>query len=65
MKTRMKRFGVIAASTPIEALETKSDSASPSSDDNARLVVTRAANFAILESISVFVDDVQVADLAL
>jgi len=46
----MKLFGIIAASTPIEALETKSDSASPSSEDNARLAVTGAANFAILES---------------
>ena len=72
MKTRMKLFGIMvaiacsfAASTPIQAQEAKSDSASASSDDNARLVVNRAANFGILESISVFIDGVQVADLEL
>ena len=72
MKTRMKLFGIIvaiacslAASRPIQAQEDKSDSASASSDDNARLVVNRAANFGILESISVFIDGVQVADLEL
>lgn len=54
-----------AASTPIQAQEAKSDSAAASSSDSARLVVNRAANFGILESISVFVDGVQVADLAL
>jgi hypothetical protein len=68
----MKLFGIMvaiacsfAASTPIQAQEAKSDSASASSDDNARLVVNRAANFGILESISVFIDGVQVADLDL
>jgi hypothetical protein len=68
----MKLFGFIvaiacsfAASRPIQAQEDKSDSASASSGDNARLVVTRAANFGILESVSVFVDGVQVADLEL
>ena len=55
--------GSFAASTPIQAQEAKSDSAS--SSDSARLVVNRAANFGILESISVFVDGVQVADLEL
>ena len=54
-----------AASTPIQAQEAKSESASASSGDNARLVVNRAANFGILESVSVFVDGVQVADLEL
>jgi len=54
-----------AASTPIQAKEAKSDSASASSNKNARLVVTRAANFGILESVSVFVDGVQVAELEL
>jgi hypothetical protein len=54
-----------AASAPIRAQEAKSDVASASSDDNARLVVNRAANFGILESISVFIDGVQVADLEL
>jgi hypothetical protein len=72
MKTGMKLFGIMiaiacsfAASTPIQAQEASSDSASASSDDNARLVVNRAANFGILESISVFIDGVQVADLEL
>ena len=54
-----------AASTPIQAQEAKSDSASPGSGDNARLVVNRAANFGILESVTVFVDGVQVAELEL
>jgi hypothetical protein len=54
-----------AASIPIQGQEAKSDSASASSSDNARLVVNRAANFGILESINVFVDGVQVADLGL
>src|SRR2546425_1893850 len=54
-----------AASTPIQGKEAKSDSASAGSDDNARLVVNRAANFGILESVSVFVDGVQVAELEL
>jgi hypothetical protein len=52
-----------AASTPVQAQEAKSDSASASSGDNARLVVNRAANFGILESVNLFVDGVQVADL--
>ena len=70
MKTRIKLSSIMvaiagsfAASTPIQAQEAKSDSAS--SSDSARLVVNRAANFGILESISVFVDGVQVADLEL
>jgi hypothetical protein len=53
-----------AVSTPIQAQEAKSDAAS-ASDDNARLVVKRAANFGILESVKVFVDGVQVAELEL
>lgn len=72
MKTRMKLFVIMvaiacsfAASTPIQAQEAKSDSALASSGDNARLVVNRAANMGILESINVFVDGVQVADLGL
>jgi hypothetical protein len=70
MKTRIKLSSIMvviacsfAASTPIQAEEAKSDSAS--SSDSARLVVNRAANFGILESIRVFVDGVQVADLEL
>ena len=54
-----------AADTPIPAQEAKSGSVSPSSSDNARLVVNRAANFGILETVNVFVDGVQVAELEL
>jgi hypothetical protein len=53
-----------AASAPIRAQEEAApDSASARSGDNARLVVNRAANFGILESVNVFVDGVQVADI--
>ena len=55
----------LAASTPILAQEEMSSAASSGSSDRARLVVNRAANFGILESINVFVDGVQVADLGL
>jgi hypothetical protein len=72
MKTRIRLFGIMvaiacsfAASTFIQAQEARSNSASASSNDNARLVVNRAANFGILESVSVFVDGVQVANLEL
>jgi len=54
-----------AADTPIRAQVAKSDSASPGSGENARLVVNRAANFGILESVTVSVDGVQVAELEL
>ena len=53
------------ASTPIQAEEAKSNAASARSGDNARLVVNRAANFGILESVNVFIDGVQVAELEL
>jgi hypothetical protein len=49
-----------AASTVIQAQEPKVISAS---GDNARLVVTRAANFGTFEFVNLFVDGVQVADL--
>jgi hypothetical protein len=55
----------LKAGTPIQAEEAKSDSASAGSGDNARLVVNRAANFGILETVNVFVDGVQVAELEL
>ena len=64
-ENRMKLFGIMVASTPIQAQESKSDSALASSSNNARLVVNRAANLGILESVSVFVDGVQVAELEL
>jgi hypothetical protein len=54
-----------AASTPIQAEEAESKSAPASSSDNARLVVNRAANLGILESINVSVDGVEVAKLEL
>ena len=49
-----------AASTVIQAQEPK---VNPASDDNARLIVGRAANFGTLEFVNLFVDGVQVADL--
>jgi hypothetical protein len=55
----------LKADPPTPAQEAKSDSAPPGSSDNARLVVNRAANFGILESVTVFVDGVQVAELEL
>ena len=54
-----------AASTPIQAREARSNSASARSDDDARLVVTRAANFGTFQYLNLFVDGVQVADLGL
>jgi hypothetical protein len=55
----------LKAGIPIQAQEDKANSASVSSADSARLVVHRAANFGILESVNVFVDGVQVAELEL
>jgi hypothetical protein len=52
-----------AASTPIQAREARSNSVSPGSDDNARLVVTRPANFGTFQYLNLFVDGVPVADL--
>ena len=52
--------GSFAASTVIQAQEPKENSVS---GDNARLVVTRAANFGTFEFVNLFVDGVQVADL--
>jgi hypothetical protein len=53
----------LAASAPIQAREARANSASARSGDNARLVVTRAANFGTFEFVNLFVDGVQVADL--
>ena len=68
----MKLFGIMVAiacivslSTPSRAEEARSGSTAVSSRDSARLVVNRAANFGILESVNVFVDGIQVADLGL
>jgi hypothetical protein len=54
-----------AASTPIRAQESRSEAVPAVSGDNARLMVNRAANFGILESVNLFVDGVQVAELEL
>ena len=54
-----------AASTPIQARVASSNSASARSKDDARLVVTRAANFGTFQYLILFVDGVQVADLGL
>ncbi len=55
--------GSFAASTSIQAREARADSASGSSGNNARLIVTRAPNFGTLEFVNLFVDGVRVADL--
>src|SRR5207237_1523915 len=54
-----------AASTPIQARGARSNSASARSEDDARLVVTRSANFGTFEYLNLFVDGVHVADLGL
>ena len=54
-----------AASTPIQAREARSNSASARPEDDARLVVTRAANFGTFQYLNLFVDGVHVADLGL
>jgi hypothetical protein len=54
-----------AASTPIQAGVDRSNSASARSKDDARLVVTRAANFGTFQYLILFVDGVQVANLGL
>jgi hypothetical protein len=54
-----------AASTPIQAGEARSNSGSARSEDDARLVVTRAANFGTFQYLILFVDGVRVADLGL
>jgi len=52
-----------AASTPIQARVARSNSASARSEDDARLVVSRAANFGTFQYLILFVDGVHVADL--
>ena len=54
-----------AASTPIQARVARSNSASARSEDDARLVVTRSANFGTFQYLILFVDGVHVADLGL
>ena len=52
-----------AASTPIQARVARSNSASARSEDDARLVVSRAANFGTFQYLNLFVDGVRVANL--
>ncbi len=54
-----------AASTPIQAREARSNSASARSEDDAHLVVSRTANFGTFQFLNLFVDGVHVADLGL
>jgi hypothetical protein len=54
-----------AASTPVQARVTRSNSALGRSEDDARLVVTRSANFGTFQYLILFVDGVHVADLGL
>jgi hypothetical protein len=52
-----------AASTPTQAREARSNSAPARSVDDARLVVSRPANFGTFQFLNLFVDGVHVADL--
>src|SRR6266403_3915950 len=54
-----------AASTPIQARVARSNSALARSEDDARLIVSRAANFGTFQYLILFVDGVHVADLGL
>ena len=52
-----------AASPPLQAREARSNSASARSEDGARLIVARGGNFGNFETLNLFVDGVQVANL--
>ena len=52
-----------AASTPLQAREARSNSASARSEHNARLIVARGANFGTVEFLNLFVDGVRVGNL--
>src|SRR5438128_8907403 len=54
-----------AASTPVQGRVTRLNSASARFEDDARLVVTRSANFGTFQYLILFVDGVHVADLGL
>src|SRR6476646_9971018 len=65
---KLIRFAIacsFAASTPIQARVARSNFASARSEDDARLVVTRSANFGTFQYLNLFVDGVHVADLGL
>jgi hypothetical protein len=53
------------ASTPVQARVRGSNSALARSEDDARLVVTRSANFGTFQYLILFIDGVHVADLGL
>ena len=52
-----------AASTPLQAREARSNSASARSEGDARLIVARVANFGTFNFLNLFVDGVYVANL--
>ena len=52
-----------AASTPLQAGQARSNSASARSEDDARLIVARVANFGTFNFLNLFVDGVYVANL--
>ncbi|MGH9883661.1 MAG: hypothetical protein ACRD6N_19735 [Pyrinomonadaceae bacterium] len=52
-----------AASTPLQARETRLNSVSVRSEDDARLIVARVANFGTWNYLNLFVDGVYVANL--
>jgi hypothetical protein len=54
-----------AASTPLQARETRLNSASARSEDGARLIVARGTSFGNFEFLNLFVDGVYVANLGL
>ena len=54
-----------AASTPVQARVARSNSSPARSEDAARLVVSRSANFGTFHYLILFVDGVHVADLGL
>ena len=54
-----------AASTAIRAKDIGSGSAPARSSDNARLFVSRAANFGTVDSVHLFIDGVEVTELGL
>jgi len=55
----------LAASTPIQARVARSNFASARPEDDARLVVSRSANFGTFQYLNLFVDGVHVANLGL
>ena len=54
-----------AAGTPIQARVARSNSSLARSEDAARLIVSRSANFGTFQYLILFVDGVHVADLGL